>query len=121
MVKFMTLVGIAGFVFASVITIYYWMDRLTGAPSLFAEAFTNPGLSQSDLNRIQAAIQTAPTDDDAIAAHQTLLRYISNDFNKGIKFVIDFGERFYGPNLPLRSDLDTRKLMDTYRNPLQRQ
>ena len=121
MAKLQTLVGIAGFVFVTVITIYYWMDRLTGAPSLFAESFVNPELSQSQLNRIQAAVAGAPSDDDAIAAHQTLLRYISNDFNKGIKFVIDFGDRFYGNNLPLRSDLDTRTLMDNYRNPLQRQ
>jgi hypothetical protein len=119
MVPTKTLVGIAGLVFATVITVYFWVDRWYGIRSPISEAFENQ-LSQGELNQLAAQLATAPTDDDAIKAHQTLLRYISNDFNKGIKFVIDFGERFYGDNLPLRSDLDTRKLMDNYRNPLQR-
>jgi hypothetical protein len=113
------LVGIAGFVFVTVLTIYFWRDRWYGVRSPISEAFENE-LTQGQLNQIKAQLMTQPTDDDAIEAHRTLLRYISNDFNKGIKFVIDFGERFYGDNLPLRSDLDTRNIMDNYRNPLQR-
>jgi hypothetical protein len=119
MLQTKTLVGIAFLVFATVITIYFWTDRWYGISSPISEAFENQ-LSQGELNQIKAQLATAPTDEDAMNAHQTLLRYISNDFGKGIKFVIDFGERFYGDNLPLRSDLDTRKLMDNYRNPLQR-
>ena len=119
MVPTKTLVGIAGLVFVTVISVYFWTDRWFGFKSPISEAFENQ-LSQAELNQLAAQFATAPTDDDAVKAHQTLLRYISNDFNKGIKFVIDFGERFYGDGLPLRSDLDTRKLMDNYRNPLQR-
>lgn len=117
MVPTKTLVGIAGFVFVAALTVFFWRDRWFGYSSPISEAFENQ-LSQTELNRIAAQVAGAPTDDDAIKAHQTLLQYIGNDFNKGIKFVIDFGDRFYGDNLPLRSDLDTRKLMDNYRNPL---
>jgi hypothetical protein len=120
MLPIKTLVGIAGFVFVTVITLMFWIDRWGGQRSPISEAFENE-ISQAELNRIQAQLASAPTDDEAVRAHQTLLRYIGNDFGKGIKFVIDFGERFYGDNLPLRTDLDTRKLMDNYRNPLQRQ
>jgi hypothetical protein len=119
MVPTKTLVGIAGLVFVSVITVYFWIDRWFGVRSPVSEAFENE-LTQGELNRLATQFATAPTDEDAVKAHQLLLRYISNDFNKGVKFVIDFGERFYGDNLPLRSDLDTRKLMDNYRSPLQR-
>jgi len=119
MVPTKTLIGVAFLVFITVISIYFWTDRWFGFSSPISEAFENQ-LSQAELNQIAARFASAPTDDDAIKAHQTLLNYIGNDFNKGIKFVIDFGERFYGDNLPLRSDLDTRKLMDNYRNPLQR-
>ena len=119
MVPTKTLVGIALLVFITVITVYFWADRWFGYSSPLSEAFENQ-LSQAELAQLAARLDTAPTDDDAVKAHQTLLRYIGNDFNKGIKFVIDFGQRFYGDNLPLRSDLDTRKLMDNYRNPLQR-
>lgn len=119
MIPTKTLIGIAGLVFVSVITLYFWIDRWHGFKSPLSEAFENQ-LSTAELNQIAARLAAAPTDDDAVKAHQTLLQYIGNDFNKGIKFVIDFGERFYGNNLPLRSDLDTRKLMDNYRNPLLR-
>jgi hypothetical protein len=82
----------------------------------------NEVLSDDDISRLTALNEPVPTDTDAIAAHQTLLRYIRNDFNKGVKFVIDFGIRFYGGDgLPLRDDLDTRTLMDNYISPLQRQ
>ena len=119
MIPTKTLVGIVGFVFVLALNVFFWMDRWRGVESPVSEAFENP-MTQGELNRIAANLASMPTDDDAIAAHQTLLRYISNDFNKGIKFVIDFGQRFYGDNLPLRSDLDTRTLMDNYRSPLQR-
>ena len=119
MVPTRILVGIAGLVFVTVLTIYFWVERWHGVQSPISEAFTST-LSQAELNQLAARFAAAPTDDDAVRAHQTLLQYISNDFNKGIKFVFDFGEKFYGDNLPLRSDLDTRKLMDNYRNPLLR-
>lgn len=119
MVPTKTLLGVAMLVFITVLTTFFWMDRWRGVKSPVSEAFENQ-LTQPELNQLAARFAAAPTDEDAIKAHQTLLQYISNDFNKGVKFVIDFGEIFYGDNLPLRSDLDTRKLMDNYRNPLQR-
>ncbi len=84
------------------------------------ESFANEVDFTSDavINNIIKKNEPVPTDADAIAAHQTLLRYIRNDFSKGISFVRDFGKRFYGDNLPLRSDLDVRTLMDNYRSPL---
>jgi hypothetical protein len=119
MVPTKTLVGIVGFVFVSALTLFFWIDRWRGVESPVSEAFADT-ITQGELNRLAANLSSMPTDDDAIQAHQTLLRYISNDFNKGIKFVLDFGQRFYGDNLPLRQDLDTRTLMDNYRSPLQR-
>ena len=32
---------------------------------------------------------------------------------------MDFGKRFFGENMSLRPDLDVRRLMDNYNNPLQ--
>lgn len=119
MVPTKTLIGIAFLVFITIISLYFWADRWFGYSTPLSEAFENQ-LSQGELAQIAAQFASAPTDEDALKAHQTLLRYIGNDFNKGIKFVIDFGQRFYGDNLPLRADLDTRTLMDNYRNPLQR-
>lgn len=119
MVPTKTLVGIAGLVFVTVLTVYFWHDRWYGVKSPVSEAFETQ-LSQAELNQIAARFAAAPSDQDAVKAHQTLLQYIGNDFNKGIKFVLDFGDRFFGDDVPLRSDLDTKRLMDNYRSPLQR-
>ena len=113
------LLSIGVFTVATVLSIYFWIDRWGGVKSPITEAFA-PEITTSDLQKIIAANEPVPTDEEAVAAHQTLLRYIRNDFNKGIKFVFDFRERFFGPNVPLRSDLDTRTLMDNYMSPLQR-
>jgi hypothetical protein len=101
-------------------TVYFWIDRWKGMASPLNEAF------ESDINikiaqQLINANEPAPTDEEAVAAHQTLLRYIRNDFNKGIKFILDFRDRFFGPSAPIRSDLDVRTLMDDYSSPLQRQ
>jgi len=114
------LISIALFTIVTVLTVYAWSDRLGGTNAAIKEAFENPDiLSDASINKLIQANEPEPTDQDAIAAHQTLLRYIRNDFNKGIKFVMDFGTRFYGDNLVLREDLDVRRLMDNYSNPLQ--
>ena len=47
-----------------------------------------------------------PTDEEAEKAHQTLLRYMSADFRRGRRFLDDFRDRFYGPAVPLRPDLN---------------
>ncbi len=103
---------------AIVITVKSWIYYLTSSSSK-SEGFAV--LSDEDLAKISSKREPVPTDQEAVEAHQTLLRFIRNDFTKGIKFVYDFGERFYGPERPsLRKDLDVRMLMDNYQNPLQR-
>ncbi len=61
-----------------------------------------------------------PTDAEAAAAHLTLMQYIAADFKKGRRFLDDIRDRFYGPNVPIRANLDIRTLMDNYHSPLQR-
>jgi hypothetical protein len=113
-----TLVGIGIFTFAMVLTIYAWVDVLTKR-TVQKEGFTNPDLVSNEvINQLITANEPVPTETEAIKAHQTLLRYIRNDFSKGIKFVMDFGKRFYGDNLPLRPDLDPRTLMVGYVPPI---
>jgi len=112
------LIMIGLFTAALVITVYGWMDRLRGTNSAISEAFDDM-ITTEDVARLAKANETDPTDLDAVKAHQTLLRYIRNDFSKGVKFVMDFGKRFYGNNLKLRDDLDVRTLMEKYQSPLQ--
>ena len=112
------LLSIALCTVATVLPVYLWIDRWTGANKKVNEAFTN----LNDDPTIQAIIQAnepIPTDADAIKAHQTLLRYIRNDYGKGVRFVLDFGKRFFGDNVLVRQDLDVRRLLDNYVSPLQ--
>lgn len=110
-------VGLATFL--AVLTIYGWMDRLQGTNVKLNEGFSDVELLTSDdvLNHLKQANEQAPTPDDAVKAHRTLLLFIQNDFGRGIKFVDDFGRRFFNTNT-LRPDLDTRTLMSNYVNPL---
>jgi len=112
------LVSIALFTVAAVLTVYAWSDRLRRSNAILNEAF-EVQINEEDLARLQNANEPVPTDADAVKAHQTLLRYIRNDFHKGIKFVTDLGKRFFGDQVPLRDDLEVRKLMDNYSSPLQ--
>lgn len=112
-------IGLATFV--AVITIYGWMDRIQGTNTKINEGFTSTAtdLTSDDvIQHLKKANEQPPTPDDAVKAHRTLLLFIQNDFGRGIKIVDDFGRRFFGDNVPLRKDLDTRTLMDTYVNPL---
>ena len=116
------LIAIGLFTIVAVLTWYGWMDRISHRNPIINEAFDNegPGITQADIERLKAANEPVPSDKDAVKAHETLLYYIRNDFGKGIKFVMDFGDRFYGKPLPLKKDLDTRTLLDNYRSPLDR-
>lgn len=107
------LVSIGLFSMACVFTVYWVMDKIK---TPVKEGFDD---LDNTINTLKATNEPFPTDSDAVAAHQTLLRYMRNDFSKGIRFAQDFGKRFYGDNLPFRQDLDTRTLMDNYRSPLQ--
>ena len=112
------LISIALFTMAVVLTVYAWSDRLRRSNAILNEAF-DIQINDADIARLQKANEPVPTDAEAVKAHQTLLRYIRNDFHKGIKFVTDLGKRFFGDQVPLRDDLDVRKLMDNYSSPLQ--
>lgn len=115
-------IGLATFV--AVITIYGWMDRIQGTNAKINEGFTSSQsagdilTSDAVLEHLKKANEQIPTPDDAVKAHRTLLLFIQNDFGRGIKIVDDFGRRFFGDDMKLRKDLDTRKLMDSYVNPL---
>lgn len=111
-------IGLATMV--TVATLYFWYDRWKGTNPVIHEAFADMDKAKLDaLDTILNTKPVVPTDDDAVKAHMTLLRYISGNLPNGIKFVMDFGQRFYGDNLPLRPNLETRNLMDNYRSPLQ--
>jgi len=100
--------------------LYYWMDRWSGVRN---EGFANPGpplLSQADLAKLNAVNKPTPTAEDAEQAYKTLLYFIQEDYARGVKYVMDFGDRFFGAGTPIRGDLDVRKLMENYSSPLQR-
>ena len=112
-------IGLATFVL--VLTVYGWMDRIQGTNARINEGFTSGGdvlTSDAVLDHLKKANEEKPTPDEAVKAHRTLLLFIQNDFGRGIKIVDDFGRRFFGDNMKLRPDLDTRTLMDNYVNPL---
>lgn len=108
-------VGLATFV--AVITIYGWMDRIQGTNVKINEGFVDV-TSEDVVKQLKMVNEQPPSPDDAVKAHRTLLLFIQNDFGRGIKIVDDFGRRFFGNNMSLRKDLDTRTLMDNYVNPL---
>lgn len=112
------LLSIGLFTALTVLTVYGIVDRMRGTNKALKEGF-DLQVNQSDVDRLTSISEPVPTDLDAVKAHQTLLRYIRNDFSKGIKFVMDFGKRFFGDNMALRQNLDVRTLMDNYSNPLQ--
>ncbi len=122
-----TLVSIGLFTSLFLLTVLFWREYLRSPKS--KEGFTsasannimnNTVLSDKVIDMIAKNNEPVPTDQDAVEAHQTLLRYIRNDYSKGVKFVIDLGNRFFGEEVPIRNDLDIRKLLDNYHSPLQR-
>lgn len=114
--KLVELISIGLFTIACVLSMYYWSDKMRNVQT--TEGFETNVLSDKTIQSLIKANEPVPTDADANAAYQTLLRYIRNDFSKGIRFVRDFGTRFFGDNTPLRADLDVRTLMDNYSSPL---
>lgn len=120
------LFAIGLFTVATVLAYSMWSDYIanrthTPAAPAHVEGFEErPLLSDAEIARLSRANEPVPTDADAVAAHQTLLRYIRNNYEKGRYFVYDFGQRFYGPAVQVRDDLDVRTLLDNYSSPLQR-
>ncbi len=117
--KFSALISIALFTMTAALTVLSWKEYLSSSRS--KEGFQSKDVLSDDvLKMITKANEPVPTDNDAIQAHQTLLRYIRNDYRKGLKFVFDFRDRFFGENVRIRDDLDVRTLLDNYHSPLQR-
>jgi hypothetical protein len=71
------------------------------------------------LQALRDAANPTPTDDDAIQAHKTLLKYIQNDYKKGVYFVLNIANQFFGPGLMIQKDMDPSTILANYRNPLQ--
>lgn len=118
--KAIQLISIGLFTVATVFTLYVLIDRVKKGNPAVNEAFEGGAmLDDATIAKLQKANEPVPTDAEAVTAHQTLLRYMRNDFSKGIRFAQDLGQKFFGDNIPFRQDLDTRKLMDNYRSPLQ--
>jgi hypothetical protein len=106
---------------AAVWSLYYWMDRWRGYNKSLVEKFEDmPSITTADLERLAATNAKPPTDKEADEAYRTLLKYIKGDFSKGAKFVFDFGEKFFPPNLPLKNGLNVDKILDNYMSPLNR-
>ena len=113
------ILSLALFTIALTLTIYVWSDRIRGTNASINEAFSNEAkLDDATIAKINNTINSNPTDDDVIKAHQTLLRYIKNDFSKGVKIVMDLGKRFF-EDPTIRKDLDVKTLMNNYSSPLQ--
>lgn len=108
-------IGLATFV--AVLTLYGWMDRLGGTNAKINEGFMDV-TDEAVIEHLKKVNEQIPTPEEAVKAHRTLLLFIQSDFGRGIKFVDDFGRRFFGDDLPLRKDLDTRTLLTNYVNPL---
>jgi hypothetical protein len=81
---------------------------------------TNSALSDQVIKMIAANNEPVPTREEAVAAHQTLLRFIRDDYSQGIKIIMDFRDRFMEPGSSIRTNLDVRRLLDNYQSPLQR-
>ena len=117
------LISIGLFTMALVLTIYSWQEYLSS--NRVKEGFSGSAeitdlVSDSTIAMISKKNEPVPTRQQAEEAYQTLLRYIRDDFKNGIKFVIDFRQKFYDDKKELRPDLDVRKLMDNYQSPIQR-
>ena len=111
------LVSIGLFTMALVFTVSIYAERWRGTNPAVKEAFA---LQDDELvQSVMKANEPIPSDADAVNAHQTLLRYIRNDYSKGLKFVLALRDSFFGPQVLIKKDLDVRRLMDNYISPLQ--
>jgi hypothetical protein len=113
--KVAELVGLLLFTITIVLSYYFWSSRWYAAAQ--HEGFTN---LSAYVDKLAAANTQNPTPEEAAVAYRTVLQFIGADFNNGIKLVADFSERFYGKDISLRADLDPRRILDNYTNPLQR-
>lgn len=120
-----TLLSIGICTVLTVLTILIWREYLASPQS--KEGFTtasnimsNSALSDEVIKMIAANNEPVVSKEEAVLAHQTLLRFIRDDYAQGVKFVIDFRNRFMEPGSVIRTDIDVRRLLDNYQSPLQR-
>ena len=111
------------FVIAGVFAFRSALDRFNNSSM---EAFESkgpdtptPDIPADKLQALKEAANPTPSDSDAIQAHKTLLKYIQNDYKKGVYFALNMGEQFFGPGLSIRKDMDPSTILANYRNPLQ--
>ena len=107
------LVMVSLFTVATVLTVYFWMDRWSSLRDR-TEGFENDALS-----RIQSAVSAPPSDAEVNEAYLTLLRYVKSTPDKGLKFIFDIGDKFFDDER-LKSDLDLSRILDNYVPPLQK-
>ena len=80
----------------------------------------NSALSDQVIQMIAKNNEPVVSGDQVNEAYQTLLRFISQDYSQGVKFVMDFRDRFMKEGSQIRTDIDVRRLLDNYHSPLQR-
>ena len=103
---------------AAVWTVYGAIDRWNSIGTTTPkESFANPSFNME--TAMKSMQLQKPTDEDAIQAHKTLLRYTQQNYNKGVAIVINIAHQFYGPGLMVRKDLDPDTLLTNYKNPLE--
>lgn len=121
------LISIGLFTAAVVLTIYAWLDRIRYSKRYGAkhEGFDNPTDDPLAVASVPKAILDAnppdnPTNADAVKAHKTLLIYTSQNVANGIRFMKDFGDRFFVQPAEIRTDFNPATLMNNYVSPLQK-
>jgi hypothetical protein len=112
------------FVIAGVFAFRSALDRFAAAGAV--EGFETkgpdtptPDIPADKLQSLKEAANPTPSDADAIQAHKTLLKYIQNDYKKGVYFALNIGDQFFGPGLSIRKDMDPSTILANYHNPLQ--
>jgi len=110
------LIGVSLFTVATVLTVYFWMDRWSFLSKSRVEGFES---NTDTIGKIQAAIAAPPSDAEANEAYMTLLRYMKDTPDKGLKFLFDIGDKFFD-GARLKPDLDLSRILDNYVPPLQK-
>lgn len=119
------LLSIGLFTMAVVITVMAWNDRLAGTNAAINEAFVDSGkmkdMDKESLQQLEK-LTGGVSEEEAGAAYEKVLQFIKKDFARGALYVEDMTRRFYGDAAPkkFREDLDVARLLDNYRDPLQR-
>lgn len=120
-----TLLSIGICTILTVLTVLMWREYLASPRSkegftTAANMMSNSAMSDQIVKMLAANNEPKVSKEDAVLAHQTLLRFMRDDYAQGVKFVMDIRDRFMQPGSAIRTDVDVRRLMDNYQSPLQR-